>query len=202
MSPNPAVRTLRWPTTNFSRLRIPKTRQPTRNWFRVHQSRYATAYFSLDTHHRFSHKSCPYPFLYLGVDIDTCLFERFGDLAYEQQKTLPQSIWNAHSTSIVQVPEIHVCDLTNAKTLSALMVDLSALVHNDLAIPQEWGLAIQQHPANFQGIKFKSRFNDKVCLALFQRDGIETRLKGNLIDKLPNNDTAVDWLDKHKINLY
>ena len=94
-------------------------------------------------------------------------------------------------------PGSHVDDLDKIVKL-----DLSALVHNDLAIPQEWGLAIQQHPANFQGIKFKSRFNDKVCLALFQRDGIETRLKGNLIDKLPNNDTAVDWLDKHKINLY
>ncbi len=202
MSHNPAVRTLRLPPANFSGIKIPETRQPTRNWFRVHQSRHSAAYFSLDTNHRFSHKDCPCSLLYLGVDVDTCLFERFGDLAYDNQNAIPQSLWAAHSASLVQVPEIHSCDLTNAKTLSALMVDLSALMHNEVSTPQEWGLAVQSHPGNFQAIKFKSRFNGKACLALFQRDGIETRLKESALDTLPNNDTALDWLAKHKVSLY
>ena len=34
-------------------------------------------------------------------------------------------------------------------------------------------MAIQQHPAVFQAIKFESRFNGQPCLALFQRDFIE-----------------------------
>jgi hypothetical protein len=202
MSNNPADRTLRLPPANLSGIKIPRTRQPARNWFRVHQSRYSAAYFSLDTNHRYSHKDCQYPLLYLGVDIDTCLFERFGDKAYDNQKAIPQSLWDAHCVSTVQVPEIHVCDLTNAKTLSALMVDLSALMHTEVTTPQEWGLVIQQHPANFQAIKFKSRFNDKVCLALFRHDSIEKHLQETLLDTLPNNDTAVDWLDKHKVSLY
>jgi hypothetical protein len=50
-----------------------------RNWFRVHPTLHSPRHFSLNPAHRFSHKDCPYPILYLGVNIDTCLFERFGD---------------------------------------------------------------------------------------------------------------------------
>ena len=202
MSSNPAVRTLRLPPANFSGLKIPRTRQPARNWYRVHESRYAGAYFSLSPHHRFSRKDCPYLFLYLGVDVDTCLFERFGDLAYDSQKAIPQALWAGHSISMIQVPETHVCDLSNAKTLSAMMVDLSTLMHIDVSTPQEWGLEIQKHPANFQAIKFKSRFNGKACLALFQRDGVKNLLHANVLDKLSKVDGAVDWLHKHEVSLY
>jgi hypothetical protein len=202
MSNNPADRTLRLPPASLSTLKIPRTRQPARNWFRVHQSRFSAAHFSLVTHHRYSHQDCQYPVLYLGVDIGTCLFERFGDIAYDRQKSVPQALWNAHVVSTVQVPEIRVCDLTNAKTLSVLLADLSALMHIEVSAPQEWGLAIQRHPANFQAIKFRSRFNGKVCLALFQRDGLEKRLKEKRLASLANDDTAADWLDKHKVSLY
>ena len=202
MSGNPAKRALRLPPANFSALKIPRGRQPARNWFRVHQSRFAAAHFSLSTNHRFSHKHCPYSFLYLGVDIDTCLFERFGDTAYDGNKAIPQTLWGAHSVSMVQVPEVHVCDLTNARTLSAMMADLSALMHYDISGPQEWGLAIQKHPANFQAIKFRSRFNGKACLALFHRDGLEKRLREKGPDRLTNDDGAVDWIEKHMISLY
>jgi hypothetical protein len=202
MSNSPAVRTLRLPPANFDALIIPRSRQPARNWFRVHPSACLALYFSLNTNHRFSHKDCPYPFVYLAVDIETCLFERFGDQAYDQQKSVPQSLWDAHSVSSIQAPGLLVCDLTNAKTLSALTVDLTALLHNNLTAPQEWGLAIQRHPASFQGIKFKSRFNDKACLAMFQRDSAEPCLRETLLDTLPDNDAAVDWLDKYKVSLY
>jgi hypothetical protein len=100
------------------------------------------------------------------------------------------------------VPELQVCDLTSARTLSAAMADLSALMHNVISAPQDWGLAIQRHPANFQAILFRSRFNGNACLALFQRDGLERRLQEKVLDTLINNDAAVDWLDKHKVSLY
>jgi len=112
------------------------------------------------------------------------------------------SLWQTHSVSAIHVPAILLCDLTNAKTLSALRVDLSALMHNDLKIPQLWGLAIQQHPANFQAIKFKSRFNGKMCLALFNRDNLAKRLKDSAIVSLLNSGDAADWLHKHKVSFY
>ena len=121
---------------------------------------------------------------------------------YDQERAIAKSLWQAHSLSIVRVPEIHVCDVTNAKTLSALMVDLSALMHPELRTPQAWGLAIQRHPANFQGIKFRSRYNHKVCLALFQRDGIEKQIRETALGALAINDAAADWLHNHKVSLY
>src|SRR5436190_495130 len=154
-----ATRPLRRPPRDFDQFKLPRTRQPARKWFRVHQSNFPAIFWSVNTAHRFSHARCSYPLLYLAMDIDTCLFERFGDKTYEDEKAVAQSIWNLHSVSEIQVPELHVCDLTKAKTLSAARVDLTALMHHELAIPQEWGLAIQRHPASFQGIKFKSRFN-------------------------------------------
>src|SRR5207249_10662750 len=150
MSNDPRVRTVRLPTENLKGRRIPKTRQRARLWFRVHQLRFSATHFSLRGIHRFSHPKCPYALLYLGSEIATCLFERFGDEMYNQKKAIAKSLWQAHSVSTVRVLEIQVCDLTNAKTLSALMVDLSALMHPELKTPQAWGLAIQRHPANFQ----------------------------------------------------
>jgi len=121
---------------------------------------------------------------------------------YDQKKAIAKSLWQAHSVSTVRVPEIQVCDLTNAKTLSALMVDLSALMHPELRTPQAWGLAIQRHPANFQVIKFRSRFNHKVCLALFQRDGIERQIRETALGALAINDAGANWLHNHKVSLY
>jgi hypothetical protein len=202
MSNNPADRRLRLPPANFSELKIPRTRQPARGWFRLHQSGHSPTRFSLDAHHRYSHQDCPYQVLYLGADAHTCLFERFGDKAYDNQNAIPQSLWHAHGFSTIHVPDIRVCDLTNARTLTAMRVDLSSFMHTSIAVPQEWGLAIQRHPARFQGIKFKSRFNGKACLALFQRDGVENRLRKKQLDTLSNDGTAVEWLDKYQIALY
>jgi hypothetical protein len=202
MASNPAVRALRLPSANLDEIRIPRTRQPAQKWYRVHQSKYPAVHFSLSTSHRFSHRDCPHPFLYLAADVDTCLFERFGDKAYDQQKAIAQSLWEAHCVSAVRVPEVCICDLTRTRTLSALRVDLSALMHNELATPQAWGLALQRHPAQFQAIRFRSRFNSKACLTLFQCGGIEKRLRETLLGPLSECDAAVEWLDKHKVSLY
>jgi hypothetical protein len=140
--------------------------------------------------------------LYLAADIETCLFERFGDTAYDGHRALARMLWEAHSVSQVRVPEIQVCDLTKVRTLSAMMADLSALMHHELSTPQEWGLAIQGHPAHFQAIKFRSRFNGNTCLAVFQRDGLESKLSEKSLDTLMNNSSAVQWLDTHRVSLY
>ena|SRR5882672_4421556 len=201
-SDDPAVRPVRLPPPDLAGRKIPSTSQSRRSWFRVHQTKFPAKFFSLNSNHRFSHPNCPYPFLYLAMDTATCLFERFGDGMYDRKLAIPRSVWEAHSVSSFEVPHFHVCDLTNARTLSALMVDLSALMNNQLKTPQEWGLAVQNHPANFQGIKFQSRFNHKSCLALFGRDDVEDRIKATLIGSLSSNDSAGDWLHDHRVSLY
>ena len=202
MSSNPPVRPLRLPDPHFDQVKIPRARQPARNWFRVHPTQIKGLVFSLNRGHRFSHANCAYELSYVGSDIDTCLFERFVDTAYDGRGTIPQSLWKNHDLSKLWVPELKVCDLTQAATLSALQVDLSSLMHPDLSVSQAWGLAIQQHPANFEAIKFKSRFNGQSCLALFNRNGIEGKILETAVGNLSGNSAAVDWLGKHQISLF
>lgn len=53
----------------------------------------------------------------------------------------------------------------------------ASLLATDLSIPQAWGLAVQQHPAAFDALKYSSRFIDQSCLALFDRGGMAARLQ-------------------------
>jgi hypothetical protein len=67
------------PDRDFENRRIPITRQPSRCWFRVHKTGAPAVWFGTFPYHRFSHLRCPYPLLYLGATIQTCLWEVFGD---------------------------------------------------------------------------------------------------------------------------
>ena len=202
MSNSAVIRPLRLPPPDFGHLKVPGRRLPARTWYRVHPGNHDAIHFSLNPGHRFSHPQCPYPLLYLGADIDTCLFERFGGLLYQQATTLSVSLWRANPVSAIKVPALEACDLTQATTLSALRVDLSSLMHHDLATPQQWGLAIQEHPGAFRAIRYASRFNGRPCLALFQRDAIERHLSQTRDETLVASDAAADWLRRHQIRLY
>jgi len=201
MPDNPRVRPLRLPPAAFDELTVSHARLPARTWFRVHQSTQRAVYFSRNAAHRFTHPDGDLV-LYLGCDVETCLFERFGDTAYDGGNAIALSLWNAHSVSQMRLPALRVCDLTKARTLSALGTDLGTLMHNDVAIPQAWGRALQRHPAALEAIKFSSRFNNKPCLAVFHRGGIEARLHEKLLGSLSDTDAAVEWLDRHRVSLY
>jgi hypothetical protein len=80
-------------------------------------------------------------------------------------------------------------------------VDKSSLLDDDLSIPQEWGLALQKHPAGFEAIKYSSRFVDQPCLALLDRGSMKSQLKVKLLGGLENLAAAVDWLHERKAAL-
>jgi hypothetical protein len=197
-----AVRPVRLPPADFDKLEIPVRPLRERLWCRVHQSAYGATFFSVNRNHRFSHPDCPFTLLYLGADTATCLFERFGDLMYDQKMAIPNAVWKAQCMSAICLPKLRVCNLTEAHTLSALNVDLSALTNNNLKVPQAWGLAIQRHPANFDAIQFKSRFNDWFCLAVFNRDDMEKQVGERRLESLVEHGPAVDWLHDHRVSLY
>jgi hypothetical protein len=155
---NPAQRPVRRPPSDLAALELPQTRQIARTWFRVHPAIYPAIRFSLLARHRFSHPDCPNKLLYLAMDAETCFWECFGDDMFDNGRVLAKTHWDDSSISKVMVPPLHLCDLSNTSTRSAITVDLTALMSADLAIPQEWGLAIQKHPARVRAIKFKSRF--------------------------------------------
>jgi len=75
-------------------------------------------------------------------------------------------------------------------------VDKASLLAADIGIPQQWGLAVQQHPATFEGIKYSSRFVNQACLALFDRGRLTAKLQETFLGELQDLDAAVDWLDE------
>lgn len=195
------ARTLLRPGTGFDTKTIPVTPQPARTWFRVHRPGVPALDFGIHDYHRFSHASCPYPLLYVGPNIQTCLWEVFGDDVFQSDCTIAISKWTGRCVSQITVPELKVCAISTERTREAMSVDKSSLLDDDLSIPQDWGLAVQKHPAGFEAIKYTSRFVDQPCLALFDRGGLKSKLKVKLLGELENLDAAVDWLHERKAAL-
>lgn len=193
-----AARSLLRPGQDFDKRPLPVTRQPARAWFRIHRSGSPAVSFGAFSHHRFSHPASPYPLVYLGATIQTCLWEVFGDDVFLDRRTIAASKWYGRSLSKITVPELKVCATTLAGTREAMIVDKASLLATDLSVPQAWGLALQRHPAAFEAIKYHSRFIDQPCLALFDRGNLEPRLKVTPLGTLNDLDEAVDWLHERK----
>jgi hypothetical protein len=201
MAGSPARRPIRRPLPDLAQQELPRTRQAARDWFRIHPKRYGAVFFSLNPTHRYSHPNCPDPILYVGIDVETCLWECFGDYAFNNAHSLPLTAWEDLTASTISVPALDVCDLANETARAALTVDLSALMNPDITVPQEWGLAIQTHPSQVAGIKFRSRFSNKACLALFDRSGLKSRLQERPLADLSTCNAALDWLTRHEVTL-
>jgi len=132
--------------------------------------------------------------LYVGPNVSTCLWEVFGDDVFQGRHTIAAGKWSGRCVSQISVPELRVCAVSLEKTREVMGVDKANLLATELSIPQEWGLAVQRHPAGFQAIKFTSRFVDQPCLALFDRDELKSQLHVKLLGNLEDWDAAVDWL--------
>lgn len=191
-----SARTLLRPGADFAVKAIPVTRQSARAWFRVHKVGMPALDFGVHDYHRFSHAQCPYPLLYLGPTIQTCLWEVFGDDVFQGGRTIAISKWAGRCLSQITVPALGVCAVSTERTRDAMGVDKSSLLDDDLSVPQEWGLALQRHPARFAAIKYTSRFVDQPCLALFDRGGLKSKLEAKVLGNLQDLDAAVDWLDE------
>jgi len=200
-SKSKADRPLRLPPDDLSRRLIPRRRQLERKWFRVDRADSTLLAFGLAPHHRFSHADCPYPVLYLGSDPATCLWERFGDVLFDGNHTIPRNQWAGSVLTEIRVPELSVCDLADARVRATLTVDMSALTSHDFSVTHAWGLAIQRHPSGFQAIKYVSRFIRRPCLALFQRESLKARLRAARVGNLAALDLTTDWLARYKVCL-
>ena len=189
------------PGAGFPQQTIPQTRQPMRNWFRVHRTGVSAVHFGIYPHHRFSHANCPFPFLYAGVNLSVCLWEYFGDDIFNGRHAISAGKWNGCSLSRIKVPQVKACAVSLESTRNAMAVDKASLLAADITVPQAWGLAVQQHPTAFEAIKYSSRFIDQPCLALFDRGGMAIRLHETLLGELNNLHEAVDWLDDRQVAL-
>jgi len=194
-NPKPARPQLR-PGADFDQRLIPLTRQPQRIWFRVHKMGSRAVWFGKLPHHRFSHPNSPFPLLYVGATIQTCLWEYFGDDVFHGKRAISSGKWQGCCLSQIVVPELKVCAVGQERTRDAMSVDKASLLAADLSLPQAWGLAIQRHPAGFEAIKYSSRFVDQPCLAWFDRGGLQAKLRAKPLGVLTTLDAAVDWLER------
>ncbi|MBL9172508.1 MAG: RES family NAD+ phosphorylase [Verrucomicrobiales bacterium] len=195
------ARTPLLPSANFGQRTIPVTRQSQRLWFRIHPTGSPALHFRCLPHHRFSHPKCPFPLLYLGATLQTCLWEVFGDDVFLGKRAISSARWNGCSISQIQVPAVNVCSTTLERTRDAMTVDKASLMAADLSIPQAWSLAIQKHPLGFEGIKCSSRFLNQSCLALFERGQLPSRFHVAHLGTLNDLDSAVDWLEEREAAL-
>lgn len=162
------------PPKDFGSRTISVAAQKAGTWYRVFPGAFNPIYFSKNDANRFSPSAGPCGALYVAADPETCLMETYGDRIYgfkqrNEQVALPDSDWKSRHVALLTVPALPICDLTNPKTLQECGVDATALVYPELAVPQAWAVAIMQHPANFAGIRYLSRFTHAPCLAIFDR---------------------------------
>jgi hypothetical protein len=128
------------------------------------------------------------PFPFLGL-LDT-------------QSRLASSRWHhSHLSQVRATESLRICDLSDEQVRLKAGTDLGTLMHPELSIPQAWGFAIQTHPANVDGIRFLSRFDDQPSFVLFERPGIAIRLEESLIGALPDIPEADRFLMDRKIGL-
>jgi hypothetical protein len=167
----------------------------------VHRSASSAIQFAISSHHRFSHPECHFPLLYVAASPPACLWEYFGDDVFGGHRVIAAAKWNGCSLSRIAVPQLRVCAVSQGLTRDVMGVDKASLLATDLSIAQAWGLAVQRHPAAFDGIKYSSRFIDQPCLALFDRGGMAAQLQETLLGPLNSLDAAVDWLDERKVAL-
>lgn len=195
-------RPIRLPAADFSLRPLPVTSVEGLDTVRVHLANYPAAQFRLNPFHRFSHPDAPGGLLYLGEDVETCFWECFGDGILDPGSTLARvDLENRRLSRIISQGRFKICDLTDLSTRRTLGLDLSALKHTELDVPQAWGLAIQSHSEKADGLRYFSRFTGRPCLALFERPGTAAKLTEIPLALLPDLDETEHFLAANAIAL-
>lgn len=196
----PYSRPIHLPAADFELTPLPVSEPATLEAFRIHGVRFPAVSFRLNPEHRFSHPDAPGGLLYMGEDLETCLWECFGDEILNHS-TIAKVDWGKRLSKISAITRLRICDLTILSVRRTLGLDLSAMKHTELDVPQAWGLAIQNHPDAVDGLRYFSRFTGNPCVALFERPGLASRLRETPVSLLAELDTADDFLDANRIAL-
>ncbi len=197
-----ASRPIRLPAKDFNNRSLPVTIIRNFKGLRLHGAARPAIQFRNTPSHRFSHPDASSGLIYLADDLETCLWECFGDAILAPGTAVSCSIWMSRKLSEIHTrTQLRICDLTETNTRSALKVDLSALKHTDLHIPQAWGLAIMNHPDAVDGFQFTSRFTNRRCTVLFENSKIGSILKSKQVGNLIDLDQGAVFLERNEIAL-
>lgn len=195
-------RPIRLPARDFAKKPLPVKTVTEFKGLRLHGATRPAVQFRKVPSHRFSHPDASSGLLYLGDDLETCLWEAFGDVILNPGSAISLSVWMTRQVSQIHTTaKLRLCDLTDLKTRTSLKVDLSALKHTELNIPQAWGLAIMNHPDAVDGFHYASRFTGKRCTVLFGDTRISSLLKSKPVGALTDMDGSGIFLEENEIAL-
>ncbi len=187
------------PGANFARRRIPVSTMEAGVLLRVHPSHLPAIHFGRRAGNRFTPEDSPYGVMYLAQDLETCIFEVFGDEMLHDRSIIRAFKWMNRSVSEIAFPALRVCDFTDPVTNTAAGVDLASLMLHILETPQAWGRAVMEHPLRFQGIRYTSRFTQNRCLALFDLPENAHQLTARSIGPLHEHSEANWFLDEYEV---
>lgn len=152
-------------------------RLPAVRWVRLANIAYANHFFA-SLKSRLTPGSGRFPCVYLAPRTETAVAELWGDrwtLAIRRG----QSVFVIPADKAAEycfftagpLSDLRLCDLTDADTRLALGLDAAAIYTADLAIPQAWAEMIANHPNAYDGIIYRSRHTDEICMVLWSRPG-------------------------------
>ena len=166
-------------------------------WFRIHRSTKSATYFSIRSGGRFTPEHSPFGVLYAARDIETALFEVFGDEMFENDHRIRAFRWMTYSVSKLTLPKTRVCNLASRHVRASLNVELGTLMGQEFDATHAWALAVMAHPSEAHGIVYRSRFTLRNCVALFDRGSTAALIEEELIEALDSLPEANEFLDKY-----
>lgn len=133
--------------------------------------------FSANAGARLTPHSLNVPCLYLAKDEKTAFLELYGDRLYAarhagRQMILPESELNRRVFVTIQTDSLRICDLMQKGSGSKLHLDAGTLWASNFEYPQKFAEAIYNHPAQVDGIRYKSRHTDEICLVVWNRRNV------------------------------
>ncbi len=152
-------------------------RLPTSTWVRLANIAHANHFFA-SLKSRLTPSSGRFPCVYLASRLETAVAELWGD-RWVLATRRGQSVFVIPADKAAEqrffttgpLPDLRLCDFTDADTLLALGLEAAAIYTVDLAIPQAWAEMIANHPNAYDGIIYRSRHTGEICLVLWSRPG-------------------------------
>ena len=187
------------PSPELERVRLSTRRSAVSQWYRVHPKDKDAIYYGRSPNNRFS--PLDVGVLYAGADVETVLFEVFGDEMFGDEHRIRSYRWFHYGLSRLTVRSARLCNLGSQKVRAQLNVDLGSLLGPDVTVARKWAAAIHSHPSKPDGIIYRSRMTAKSCLALFERVGAERSVEAELIGSLSELEEASEFLDKFDCKL-
>lgn len=116
-----------------------------------------------------------YKCAYLATNAVTAVLERWGDAFSAHRKAGAFTISRRTTANQVflsgTLPFLKLCDLTHADVIPAVGVDIATLHYPYIRRAKTWAERIARHPAQFDGILYRSRHTQEPCMVLWLRPG-------------------------------